>query len=396
MIRRTTWRRMPCATAVSAVRTAKPRSRKTLPTRQRHTMRTWCRPRAGLGPMLALGACLAVVVVAAADEIHTTTHARYVSVRIEDVQNGKILFRDAQGRTMDRAVTEVGRLNVTGWEAFNRAETSLATGQYRQAAREFEAILRDVEQAGPDAGRPRHRRELVLVRLTAACDAEGRFDRAVDGYISLCKEWGTAVAGLEPRNVPAMESAFYTAAMAKLSAAVREAGQTPAGEQLRRYEAKLTNKPTTQPATQPPKTTHDAKTGHRPQGRSPEADVQLAEVARWVDAGDTDRAAPVIRKALDTRPPERLAPWYYWQGRCIEASAKDDEARLRAALAYMRVPVHYADAPQCAECLYRAAMIHIQTKHADRAAPLLREALRHSPTDEIKRKCEAALAQPQR
>ena len=82
-------------------------------------------------------------------------------------------------------------------------------------------------------------------------------------------------------------------------------------------------------------------------------------------------------------------------GRCIEASAKDDTDRLRAALAYMRVPVHYPDDSRCAECLYRAAMIQTGTGRTDRAASLLREALRHSPNDDLKRRCEAALASKQ-
>lgn len=347
----------------------------------------------GLGPGIALAICLlAAANNAAGDEIQTTTHARYVSVRIEDVQTGKVVFRDVQGRTTDRALAEVATLSITGWEAFNRAEASLAAKQYRQAAREFDAVLRDVEQAGPDVGRPRHRRDLLLARLLLACDGEGRFDRAVDCYISLCRTWGAGAAGLEPRNVPAKESAFHAAAMERLATAIAEAGQTPPGEQLRLYQARLTNKPATQPATRPAAVRAAPKPARRPADRPEKADPRLAQVARWVETGEMERAAKVVDHALRTEPPEKLAAWYYWQGRCFEASAKDDDTRLRAALAYMRVPVHYANDPQCAESLYRAAMIHIQTGHADRAAGLLREALRHSPNDDLKRKCEAALS----
>jgi len=340
---------------------------------------------------IALIACLLSASSAAADEIQTVTHARYVAVRIEDVKDGKIIFRDVQGRTAERAIADVRTLMITGWEAFNRAEASLAARQYRQAAREFEAILREVEQAGPDVGRPRHRRDLVLARFAAACDGEGRFDRAVEAYIALCKAWGAGAEGLEPKSIPPRESAFHAAATEALAAAVSEAGGTAAGDLLRRYRDRLSGKPATQSASRPAVVKPVVKPDpHRREGRR-ETDPRLAQVSRWIDAGQTDRAAKLIDAVLRSEPAERLAPWYYRLGRCLEVAAKNDEDRLRAALAYMRVPVHYPADALCAECLYRAAMIHIRIGRADRATGLLREALRHSPSADLKAQCEQAL-----
>ncbi len=342
--------------------------------------------------------CLAVLFTADAgahaDEIRTAIGARYASIRIEDVREGRLHFRDVQGRSLNRPVADVGRLEITGWEAFNRAEAFLAERQYRLAVREYEAVLKTVEQAGPDAGRPKHRRELVLARLIAACDGEGRFDRAVECYILLCRTWGADAAGLEPRNVPARESAFFVAAMSRLADAIAEAGRTPAGELLRAYEARLKSGPATQATTRPPVSAPLSRPDRPAPNRttSADAEAEAVQVARWIDAGQFDRARARIDEALRAEPIDRLAPWYYWQGRCLEAAAKDDADRLRAALAYMRVVVHHPDHARCAECLYRTAMIHLRAGHAQRVPSLLNEALRRSPADEIRKKCEAAIA----
>ncbi|MGB9626676.1 MAG: tetratricopeptide repeat protein, partial [Phycisphaerae bacterium] len=198
------------------------------------------------------------------------------------------------------------------------------------------------------------------------------------------------------KNIPPGESAFHAAAIEALAAAISEAGGTAAGDLLRRYRERLAGKPATRPASRPAVVKPTVKPDpHRREGRR-ETDPRLAQVSRWIDAGQTDRAAKLIAAVLQAEPAERLAPWYYRQGRCLEVAAKNDEDRLRAALAYMRVPVHYPADPLCAECLYRAAMIHIRTGHADRATGLLREALRHSPSADLKAQCEQALQEGRR
>ena len=338
---------------------------------------------------------VALVVLLAApsvtgDEIRTAAGARYASVRLEDVQQGRLHFRDVQGRLLTRAITDLGTLSITGWEAFNRAEQLLAERQYRLAVRAYEAILRSVEQAGPDTGRPRHRRELVLARLLAACDGEGRFDRAVECFILLCAAWGEGAAGLEPRNVPARESAFHAAAVERLTAAIRDQPRAGAGELLRRYRDQLTATPTTQVVSRSATTSH-AKPAVRPSRDAGAADARLRQIAAWVETGRCEQARPAIEEALRSEPVDRLAPWYYWHGRCLEAAAQGDEAAFRAALAYMRVAVHYPEDAHVAECLYRAAAIHKQAGRSNRVAPLLAEALRRSPGEEIRRRCEALL-----
>ncbi len=328
---------------------------------------------------------------AAADEIRTATGARYAAVRIEDVQEGRLHFRDVQGRVLNRSVADVGALEITGWEAFNRAEKLLADKQHRLAAREYEAILRTVEQAGPDVGRPRHRRELVLARLLAACDGEGRFDRAVECYILLCQAWGSSAAGLEPRNIPPKESAFHVTATMRLSAAVAEAGSTPAAEPLRRFAARLRGEPDTRPASRPVAAPPKPRAAARASPRRDDSDPRLARVARQVEAGEYEQALAHVSAAVSTEPLETLGAWYYWRGRCLEGLARDDAGRMEAALAYIRVAVHFPADARCAECLYRTAMILKQAGRADRSAALLREALERSPDDVLRRKCEAEL-----
>jgi len=322
-----------------------------------------------------------------ADEIRTS-RSKYPSIRIEDVGDGKLVFRDSQARVLTRSLADVTGLTITGWEAFNRAEASLEAGQYRQARRDYESLLRDVEKAGPDAGRPKHRRELVQARLLVAADREGHFDRAVECFIALCREWGDAAAGLEPRNTPTAESAFYSAAMRQLDAAIAEMGSSPGSGVLRRFRDRLTARAAGDPAV--PGASTSAPT--EPAPPTARGDARMDAMAGYIDKRQFDHAEAAIRDAFRREPPERLAPWYYWEGRRLEALAADRTERMRAAIAYMRVPVHYPDDPRCAECLYRTAMLHRTMGLEDRVATLLKEALTRNPDEELRRACESALA----
>ena len=336
--------------------------------------------------LASVGILLGVAVApAAADEIRTTSQARYTAVRIEDVAEGKLFFRDVQGRVVNRPLADVAELTITGWEPFNRAEAALAQKQYRQAMRDYQALLDEIEPAGPGVGRPKRRRELVLARLLIACDAEGRFDKAVDCFIALCRAWGEAASPLAPRNVPSDQSSFHVIAVNNLNAALATAGEQASAAPLRRLHATLTGQPTTQPATEPRSSEADAK---EPSRRLTE---RLDRITKWFEAGRLDEAEAAVRTGLRGEPIEQHAVLYYWLGRCLEAGAKTTEQRLTTALLYMRVAIHYPEDSHAAECLYRTAMLHKQVNLADRVAPLLREALRRNPDAALRAQCEAAL-----
>ncbi|MBN1491916.1 MAG: hypothetical protein JXA69_18535 [Phycisphaerae bacterium] len=336
--------------------------------------------------LASVGIVLGVAVApAAADEIRTTSQARYAAVRIEDVAEGKLFFRDVQGRVVNRPLADVAELTITGWEPFNRAEAALAQKQYRQAMRDYQALLDETEPAGPGAGRPKHRRELVLARLLVACDAEGRFDRAVDCFIMLCNSWGEAAAPLVPRNVPSDQSSFHVIAVNNLNAALATSGERASAAPLRRLHATLTGQPTTQPTAETRQSETDAER------LSQRLTERLDRITKWFEAGRLDEAEASVRTGLRGEAIEHHAVLYYWLGRCQEAGAKTNEAMLNAALAYMRVAIHYPDNRHAAECLYRTAMLHKQAGLPARIAPLLREALRRNPDAALRAQCEAAL-----
>lgn len=318
-----------------------------------------------------------------ADEIVTTTRAKYASVRIEDIRDGALYFRDAQGRLLNRPLAEVQRITFVGWEAFNRGESALADRQYRKATREFEAALKSTEQNDPAEARPRHRRELLLVRLIASLDGEGEFDQAVRRYIELCGLWGATASGFEPRNIPGKQSALYSAAVETLKTTIDKAADGPSASLLQTYLKRIqSDTPTSAPDSQPVAVV-----------KPKETEILLRRVEEAVESGRIDAARKVIDHAMKNEPAAKLAPWRYWNGRCLEAGAQNNDDRLRAAEEYMRVVIHFPNDPHVAESLYRTAMIHKKLGYLNRVAPLLREALSHNPGDELKRRCEQALAE---
>jgi len=353
-------------------------------------------PRHGPAFASALAALLIASPAARADEIRTAARARYASVRIEDVREGRLFFRDVQGRLLNRPLADVAGLHITGWEPFNRAEAALEAGQYRQAARELESLLRAVEQDDPPGARPRHRRQLLTARLLLACDGEGRFDRAVECWLALCREWTTGAAALAPKNVPPKESAFFATALGTLDAAMSEAGATPFGDVLREYRARLLAPPATQPVAKPTASNSPATAPAPVERSSSHGDGRLRLVEDWVGQRRYDQALRMIAERLRTEPRERLAPWYYWHARCLDATATTDEASKDAALEYMRVVVLAPEDPLAAECLYRTAMIHRRLNLEARVRPLLEEALRRSPGPALRKRCEAELARESR
>jgi hypothetical protein len=342
------------------------------------------------------GRCLVLVMVfggvgapaVRADEVATTGGVRHRSVQVTAVEAGHLVCVDDAGGQAEIPLAEVRRITIGGWEAINRAELSVAGGRYGLGIRRYLSVLEAVEgRAAGDDDVPRGRRELVLARLLRAYDAEGRFEAAARCYVALCRAWGEGAVGVMPTHRPAAGSREHEAVTALLEDAARELGAGAAWAAVRAFREAMGGAP---------RAGETAAT----QAASPESETASAEpfgrIEAMVEGGDAGDALTEIEAGLRAGDGAAWPAWLYWRGRALEAMARGDEGRLRAALAYMRVPIHFGDDSRAAECLFRAARLHAAAGLRERVEGLVREALEKKPTGRLRRDCERLLRRVRR
>jgi len=331
-----------------------------------------------------------------ADLVAVVGRPPIAGVTITALKEGRLHYTLPDGSEVDQPIEQVRYLQITGWDAFNEAESARNEDRFLAAADAYERLLDRLTES--DA-RPRQtkgtldRRLLVQCRLVQLYDAMGRFDKAVAVYLDAIETMEALLEPLRPARLPAEESTFLSPARQAVRTAIERHAGTPLAASLAHWLAgwpavrdapsapssdRLKRSPSTRVATLP---------GDRLRAELARVAEEFA-AGRWKDA--LERLAPLQNASAGALRPEL----FYWQGRCwaeMAAAAtsgqgggqEDQEAardRRRAGLAFMRVVIHYPRHRRVAESLWRAGELCARDGRSDLAAGLWAELVRRYPT----------------
>lgn len=335
--------------------------------------------------------------VADADIVSASNRPMAVDVRIIQLKDGQLTYRLSGGKEISRPIEQIAYLQITGWEDFNRAEKHFRNGNYRQATPLYTQLLTTMSDAEPDAD-ALDRTLLVHCRLLRSCDAQGEFDCAVQSYLHVVEKMPTAVATLQPTRIPAAGSTFLAAAGSKVDEFLSRHPADEPGMAIMRWRSTWpTNASTDTPANQKPEQESGQKlvVPEDPDisaaGTATELanlDRRISDIRKLVESSNADAALKAIEQ-LHREPLEAIArvraELFYLQGRALSAqatSSPDESAstiRERAALAFMRVVVHFPEHATAAECLFQVARLEQQAGRAEQAERLRAELVSKYP-----------------
>jgi hypothetical protein len=328
----------------------------------------------------ALAACLAGTGIVRGDVVAARGKPPLVNTQVLRIRNGQLVCRGDGGQEAVFALDQVDYLQITGWQMFDVAERQRRAEEWHRAAVSYEKVLAEL-QAGPQvpvgSGEALDRTLLVKCRLIAACDAQARFDRAVELYLEVLERMPVVVDTLRPRQYPETGSALLEAAARHVDAFVARHREDEVSRSLLKWRAgwPVRETWTSQPAgSQPAALPADSRLRN-----------DIAVVAGFLQSGGSPAdALSRIAGLQKTAAGPLRADLYYWQGRALESmppvatspastQPAGNAALSRAGLAYMRVVVHFPGHPLAAECLYRSAGLCRRSGQQARAADLLSE-----------------------
>lgn len=337
---------------------------------------------------LAILALLAPAGAAPADTVKLTGRAAFYHVKLVDFRGHRLVFRGVSRQQLRKPLQQVEWLAVAGLPELNEAERAFAAANWQRAAIGYEDALSHTEQPWL--------RRLIQMRLLAAADRAGRFDRAVDLLLGLLPQ-GPIPSEYLPRHPGPVGSPVNRAALASL----REALGTPSSAgtdgvlprlhlELSLYEGEpdrgLAPKAppgkgvSSQPASAPVEPLGILPGLGDPGASAPTsapaavltADSFLLSAARQaLDTGHHEWAAALIRRALPYVHPADAAPYRLVLGRCwIELGRYP-----QAASELLAVATGSPDARQATAALYYAGLAHERMGRTDVARQMYREAL---------------------
>jgi TolA-binding protein len=281
-------------------------------------------------------------------------------------------------------IDQIDYAQITGWELFNEAERFLRDGQWLQAMEQHESALAHLESPdAPDSGAGQLDRPLlVLCRLTLAADRQGRFDTAVEAYCrALLRAGSDAKAYLHvirPSNLPAAGSTLFPVAAKHVDQAIELANDQAVRHSLRTWQ------------TTWPRTTLESASS---------AIAQAAETQATAASPNTSKPSSSVQA---TQPPARPArgsasqpvgpaipEGYYQQGlehtEKADVAGRSDDTKTRrvelkrAALAFLRVVVHFPGHARGPESLYRAGRVMVDLDQPEAAGRLWLELIQRYP-----------------
>lgn len=306
----------------------------------------------------ALAACTSV---ASADEIsifsvdNRTPGQKLDGVTITGIKGDNLVFRTAGGEERERPIKNIFKVGVTGDLALNTAENAYVEKQYDKAIDGYQKVAR-----GADAWK------IVwsVPRLLDAAEKTKRFDAALTGYIGLAKIDANAAAAIRPA-LPAKGSKFLDDAARELETAARAATKDAEKRALLAFLLDVQLARGDQAAAE---TTVDQLLKYA--GPDAQNDPQLAAMVAGIRLGQARVASeakrwPEVLAAINAAAPRLVDPKQQAEALYLRAEATlgqaktgDTQARLDAALAFMRVVAHFRDvegAPFVAESLLKAS-----------------------------------------
>ncbi len=297
----------------------------------------------------------------------------YLGVRIAALEQGRLLFRTADGTSRTAWIDDIELLIVDRGGVFadlNQAERYFAAGEPQRAIARYRRTLRLVEGLWPD---------LINARLLLACDAAGQLDDATLNFIRVLRGGSTgppAATRLIPRTMPAKRDAKVVRSLERTNAALAQDPDDPqrALLQLLRYE--ILRRTGDRVALAAALTV--AATPIPESARSERAYAILLPAMREAFQSEVGpEALPVLDLAIRDCPDTALPGFLLLKGRTLLQAAATRDEIIRAAWPFFRVSIHFPDDQRAPEGLYLAALAVERIGLRNRAIELLAGCLAH-------------------
>jgi len=308
---------------------------------------------------------LATWAPALADAVYQSSAGKAASaLKIPDVKITRIetdkLFFETAGRETSRDIKVVARIEVEGQSALNAAEEAFEKDDWPAATAAYQQVL--LAPAKPWI------KDWVELRLLQAASHTGNFPAAFPGYLRLIQKDPAMAARYKP-PLPEPTSPHLDAALAEAQKLLANPRLTDDQKRaLYSFQAEIyRHKGDGRNAA-----VVAEKMSALP-GATTEAQAQVKLELAKIALADKDykKTANLIQssRTLFTDPIQQ-ADALYLLAEAQYGLAKDEAALKDAALAYMRVVAHFANAegkPHVADSLFMTAKIHEQLKEPETA-----------------------------
>lgn len=275
---------------------------------------------------------------------------KLTGVTVTRVAGGKVYFRNG-GAEGSRATSQVRRLAMEDEPALSAAELAYVGGKYDAAADGYARFLGATARDDLKA--------YVGARLVDAASRAGRLEAAVAGYVAIV-ECDVAWAGEHRLTAGAAKAGVIDAAVLALDAAL--AVSRPAAQRVALFWAKVdllrARGDGAKVAVTLERLIATARGAGASDGGAAEllGEVRLAQASVAVEAGNGAAAEAIIDGSRATfLTAGQQAEALFVLARARELQAITPEAKLDAALAYMRVPAHFPDGARAAPATLAAA-----------------------------------------
>jgi len=282
----------------------------------------------------------------------------YADVQVARIADGEICFTvGVSSNEIRKPLAHVNKIILTDEPAFSAAEVAHAAKQWDAATEGYEKTLRTTRKTWL--------KEWVALRLLESASKAGRFDAAIDAYITLAASAPEATRSVK-LDMPKPDSAYLTDAIRQVNAAIESAKQEAAKEALLNllielHKAKNDLKGANDALTR--RMELKAANPNSPEGARAAVALKLKAMGLALAAMEYDKVLQMAEKdgAAFVEPADQAEALF-----CIaEANAgkaqasKDPDVWKNVALAYMRVVVT-SPAPSAlvAGALVKTAAIH--------------------------------------
>ena len=290
----------------------------------------------------------------------------YDGVEVIGLVGQSVAFRSrTHGNVVRKPMDQVARIELDDQPNFNRAESLFAEGQYAACIGPYEAARRD----------PRLQ-ALIDMRLLVAYDQAGRFDKAVTTYIDVLSRSDGHVMPPQPQRMPRRRSRYLDAALAHIDRAVPGMPSEAMRRELKRLKLGILvamEHPGAAALAEELGVTVTAPARPDVQPR----DGRVGKIQRLVDQGQHKAAWPLIDPAIRSASTSDLPVLLLAKATCQLAMAATDDERIQAALAAMRVVVHFPASQHVPVALDVTAQAHEALGETQTARSLYRECRAH-------------------
>jgi tetratricopeptide (TPR) repeat protein len=330
----------------------------------------------------AVSCCLYHPTKAQADQVITQAQ-NLTDVTVVDLLDGNLHVRRADGKTLQTPILQVERLvidSASGMSDLNDAERYAADQEYDRAITRYERALRMASGFWT---------QLIRIRLFQICDRAGKHDKSISYYLDLAADSAVVGAKLFPQSMTDWPTNDLRRVAQRLETGQRKSELDPMLLDLFTYAVLARSNP-----AKAEKLVADIVAGSVPSeiATEPVYQAYCAACRACLEQGKAAETLQAVDRAIESCPETSMPQFLILKGEALLAQAKEPKGRLRAALAFMRVPVHFPDDPQAPMGLFQTALVYESIGNPKKAGILMAECKQHRlVSSELRQRADEAL-----